>query len=319
MKEPLISVIMSAYNEEEEWLRESILSILNQTWKNLELIVVLDHPENQKLRDVILEYQRKDQRLIFIENEKNLGLVASLNKALGFVKGQYVVRMDADDICDLRRFQWQYQVMEKTGADFVLSAMDFLYDGTDLVIGASDEALGSEQVAKVMEYGNISYHNTWFLKKKVYDQLNGYREVMYCEDLDFVLRGLQEGMKIIKSPHHVVQYRLRSNSVSRSYTMEQAMKGRYLRKKYRQKKAIKELSPKALNRRFSKYTSEEKEKYHKANETLELLSRNLAEKNWIGCGKCVLSKFFISPYFRMLFMEYFQSWIVRKCLAGKGI
>ena len=129
MKEPLISIIMSTYNEEEEWLRQSIESILDQTWKNLELILVLDNPENQKLEEVILQYQAKDPRLVFVKNERNQGLVDSLNKALTLVKGEYVARMDADDICYPKRLEWQYQMMKKTKADFVLSAMDFLYDG----------------------------------------------------------------------------------------------------------------------------------------------------------------------------------------------
>ena len=57
-----ISVIMGVYNEEEIWVRESIESILNQTYKNLEFVIILDNPENKKLKSVIEEYSKKDNR-----------------------------------------------------------------------------------------------------------------------------------------------------------------------------------------------------------------------------------------------------------------
>ena len=82
MMNKLVSVIMSVYNEESKWLRQSIESILNQTYSNLEFIIVVDNPECQRINELLLEYKNKDNRIVVLKNEKNIGLVESLNKAL---------------------------------------------------------------------------------------------------------------------------------------------------------------------------------------------------------------------------------------------
>ena len=93
-----VSVILSAYNEEERWFREAVESIINQSYENFELILILDNPNNTLLEGIINEYVNKDNRIIYIKNEKNLGLVKSLNKGLSYCRGEYIARMDADDI-----------------------------------------------------------------------------------------------------------------------------------------------------------------------------------------------------------------------------
>ena len=75
MKEIDVSVILSAYNEEERWFREAVESIINQSYENFELILILDNPNNTLLEGIISEYANKDNRIVYIKNEKNLGLV----------------------------------------------------------------------------------------------------------------------------------------------------------------------------------------------------------------------------------------------------
>ena len=79
MKEIDVSVILSAYNEEERWFREAVESIINQSYENFEFILILDNPNNTLLEEIINEYCNKDNRIVYIKNEKNLGLVKSLN------------------------------------------------------------------------------------------------------------------------------------------------------------------------------------------------------------------------------------------------
>ncbi len=69
-KEPEISVIMSTYNEKRRFLIESIESILNQTFKDFEFIIVLDNPQNEEIRQCVYEYASADQRIRVIENER---------------------------------------------------------------------------------------------------------------------------------------------------------------------------------------------------------------------------------------------------------
>lgn len=93
------------YNEKQDWLTESINSILNQTYLNLEFIIVLDNPENIELKNILNEYKLKDSRVKLLINEVNKGLVFSLNRALKECSGDYIARMDADDISHLDRIK----------------------------------------------------------------------------------------------------------------------------------------------------------------------------------------------------------------------
>ena len=79
----LVSVIMSVYNETEEVLKQSIESILNQTWKNIEFIIVNDNPDNYVLQEVLDKYCKKDQRIKILQNKRNLGLAKSMNLEIG--------------------------------------------------------------------------------------------------------------------------------------------------------------------------------------------------------------------------------------------
>src|SRR5690348_17026682 len=99
---------MSVYNEQDDWLKQSIESILNQTYQYFEFIIVLDNPNNKAAKRLLERYQQIDNRIKLIYNEENIGLTNSLNKALEVAKGTYIARMDADDISDPRRFEIQY-------------------------------------------------------------------------------------------------------------------------------------------------------------------------------------------------------------------
>ena len=98
---------MSIYSEEEEWIRESIDSILNQTFSDFEFIIINDNPNRDKNNSLLTEYTRIDNRIIIITNEENIGLTKSLNKGLEIARGKYIARMDADDISLPTRFEKQ--------------------------------------------------------------------------------------------------------------------------------------------------------------------------------------------------------------------
>lgn len=110
MNKPLISVLLPCYNA-EMYVEEAIVSILNQTYTNFELIVINDC-SSDGTRDILLKFQKQDSRIILVENEKNLGLVFTLNKGLNLAKGKYIARMDADDISFPERFEKQVDKLE---------------------------------------------------------------------------------------------------------------------------------------------------------------------------------------------------------------
>lgn len=119
LKKGLVSVIMSNYNTSEEYLREAIESILNQTYSDFEFIIVDDCSTDNSL-DIINSYT--DPRIVILKNEKNLGITKSLNRALKIAKGEFVARMDGDDIALPERLEKQ--------VDFLRADPDVIVCGT---------------------------------------------------------------------------------------------------------------------------------------------------------------------------------------------
>lgn len=110
MSHPIfVSVIMSVYNTKEEYLRAAIESILNQTHKNFEFIIINDYSD---LATANVLHSYTDHRIKLIENTENLGLTKSLNIALEAATGKYIFRMDADDVSLPDRFKEQIKYME---------------------------------------------------------------------------------------------------------------------------------------------------------------------------------------------------------------
>lgn len=108
--EPLISVIMPVHNA-QKYLETSIKSVLTQSYKNFQFIIVNDG-SSDKSEKLIKRFQKKDKRIIVLHNKKNIGVTKSLNKALRQAKGKYVIRMDADDWSHPIRFKSQVKLME---------------------------------------------------------------------------------------------------------------------------------------------------------------------------------------------------------------
>ena len=108
LKKGLVSVIMSNYNTPEEYLRQAIDSVLHQTYSNFEFIIIDDCSTDDSLA-VIESYT--DNRIIVLKNEVNLGITKSLNRGLAVARGEYIARMDADDICLPERFKKQVEYL----------------------------------------------------------------------------------------------------------------------------------------------------------------------------------------------------------------
>lgn len=123
MKKPLVSVLMPVYNA-SAYLIESMSSIINQTYNHLEIIIVDDGCTDDSM-DIVHSFY--DKRVKLIRNSKNIGLAASLNKAIRLAQGKYLARMDADDIAFPMRFEKQVNFLEHhSEVDVLGTAMQYL-------------------------------------------------------------------------------------------------------------------------------------------------------------------------------------------------
>ena len=231
--EERISVIMSTYNEQEDWLRKSIESILNQTYTNLEVIIVIDNPQNEVLTKVIEELSWRDSRIQVLKNPQNMGLVRSLNRALQQATGTLVARMDADDISYPQRLEQEYRFMREQNIDFVMGTVDYIDEDGNVDTNTFEKQYIGKSFNRILRIGNISSHPTWLLKREIYQKLGGYRDIDGCEDFEFLLRAVQHGYRCGRMSQHILCYRMRSSGISRSKAMEQFLRMDYWRNLYR--------------------------------------------------------------------------------------
>ena len=300
-----IAVLMTAYNEEKEWVCESMESVLGQTYGDLHLYVLLDNPENDALKDLLKSYEEKDSRVSFFVNEKNLGLVKSLNKLLDIVTEKYIARMDADDICEPSRLEREMKFLTDNNLDFVMTDCSFLYPNGERGCGQSLPDLIGEVFNEASAYGNVSLHNTWLMRKEVYASLKGYREVRFCEDYDFVLRAIQHKFSIGRMSEETVVYRLREGSVSSLNAKEQFEKARLLRYMYRKGRSVSKISPEKLNDRFSSYSMEQKEKFAEAKTEIDAFAGNLYAGSYVSAMGKAIKILLLSSEGRRLFFNLF--------------
>ena len=100
---PKVTVLMPVYNTKEEYLRETIDSILGQTFTDFEFLIINDASTDKRVREVVLSYD--DDRIVYVENEKNLGISESSNKGITLAKGEYIARQDHDDVSLPKRLE----------------------------------------------------------------------------------------------------------------------------------------------------------------------------------------------------------------------
>lgn len=225
---PLVSVIMSAYNENECELSSSIESILNQTYRNIEFLIVNDNPENKTLSFVLNTYMQQDDRIVVINNLENMGLVNSLNKAISHATGRYLARMDADDIARPERIQQQLAFMIDNDLDIVGGFFDLIDEHGTSMNQTITIPVNHRQICKDIRWRSCIPHPTWLVRREVYESLGGYRQIPYAEDYDFLLRLLRTNYKTGNLPCVVLDYRVRPLGISVSNQLKQEAVQNYL-------------------------------------------------------------------------------------------
>lgn len=221
MSNPLISVIMSVYREPKEWIIRSIDSILTQTMKDFEFIVVCDNPDYSIAQELILDYHNRDNRLKYIFNDANIGLTKSLNKALSLAVGKYIARMDADDISLPDRFCQQVCFLESNPVYSICSTdTDIINDKGDVVRRHNYKGMYDQSW---LFWDNPIAHSTVMMRRDVL----GMRKPLYNENFktaqDFelwqylLLRGCN--FYIMKETH--LLYRKSSQQISKSHGCSQ--------------------------------------------------------------------------------------------------
>lgn len=209
----MISVIMSVYNESASDLSEAIDSILAQTYTDFEFIIVCDNPNNIELIELIQKYELADKRVCLIKNEKNIGLALSLNKAANQAVGEYLFRMDADDISYPERMIVQYKEISENNLDLVCSGYDIINEKSE-IIRKNVGYYKDETMRGSIPYQVTIHHPTVMMRKDFFDSVGGYRNYICAQDYDLWLRMWYANARMKNINQSLLKYRIREGSIT---------------------------------------------------------------------------------------------------------
>lgn len=302
----MISVIMSTYKEDERSLRESIESILNQTYRDFEYIIILDYPDNDVHKSVIEEYALKDDRIHFYINEKNMGLTDSLNRGLSLCHSEYIARMDADDISLPDRLERQMKYLEKNHYDLIGGITEMINENGSLLYSIKSVPTDPKKINKALRYSQCIAHPTWLGRKEVFEKNAGYRHMPLCEDYDFTLRAVLNGFVVSNLNEAVLKYRMTSNSISRSNLFEQYLYMSYITNEYKNNRIAS--VDKAYAYVQQHLNEKDSDKYLKANVIFNRMLQEMSDKQFLSFmkdGFCLLfsSKYYLNKIYRFMMLS----------------
>lgn len=227
----MLSVLMSVYNETEQELWESVESILAQTFKDFEFIIVNDNPERKELKEILHKIKTKDSRVKVINNETNIGLALSLNKAAETSTGEIFIRMDADDISHPDRFLKQMNEIRK-GYDLVFTSFIFIDECSNLINSSSSnlDNYSTYDIHNCLPLKNMIHHPTVAMTKEIFMKAGRYRAFQVAQDYDLWLRIYDVGGKFKMMDSPLLKYRVRETSITRTKKYQQKVTLDYTRK-----------------------------------------------------------------------------------------
>lgn len=217
MNTPKVSVLMSVYNG-ERYLGEAIDSILNQTFTDFEFVII-DDASTDSTAAILDSYP--DARLVRLKNETNLGLTQSLNRGLAVVRGEYVARMDADDISLPERLAKQVNYLDTHPEVGVVGAQVNFIDTEGRSLGPVTYPTDPLLIDWTMLLSNRLWHPLAMFRRDLVQTLGGYnQDFAFAQDYDLWLR-LRQVAQIRLLPDFLLKYRAHANSASTERFVEQ--------------------------------------------------------------------------------------------------
>lgn len=224
---PNISVIMSIYNESQEYVKESVDSILNQSFNAFEFIIVVDNPNiDKQIKDYL---NTLPSNVVVIYNQVNIGLAMSMNKAASVAKGKYLARMDADDISQRDRLKIQFEEMENNGYDMTCTYTECINEQGKIM-----DIHPLKTKIQCLPYMCTVKHPTVMMKKETFDSVGGYRNFPCAQDYDLWLRFIEKNISMHYIDLPLLKYRIRKNSISGANFPKQQYTAWYIQNLYRE-------------------------------------------------------------------------------------
>lgn len=221
-----VSVLMSVFNETESQIRESVESILQQTFQDFEVIIVNDNPNRNDVEGILNSYN--DKRIIFSQNSQNIGLALSMNKAAELSHSDILARMDADDIAEPQRLESEIKYIQE-GYDMVFSGYTFIDENSNPLTNQTAPEYSNVNIEKkIMLDPSIIHHPTTLFKRSIFKITGGYRNFPCSQDSDLWLRMAEAGARFYYVSDKLLRYRINSQSVSNKRWYKQQLTCNYI-------------------------------------------------------------------------------------------
>ena len=205
---PKVSVLMPAYNA-AKYINTAIESMLNQTFTDFEFIIINDGSTDET-EEIIKSYQ--DSRIRYFKNETNIKLIATLNKGFDLCRGEFIVRMDADDISHSDRIEKQVSFMEQNPE---IGLCGTAFESFGFINGPYHYRLTDQEIRIRLLHECHMLHPSIILRTSVIRENNIYMTVLHGEDLDFFIR-ISEHTKLANLPDILINYQQLPESMSKA-------------------------------------------------------------------------------------------------------
>lgn len=207
---PAVSVLMPVFNT-ERYVKEAIDSILNQTFKDFELIVLNDASTDSS-KEVVLSVQ--DSRIRYIENEQNKGLSFSRNRLLSEAKGVYIAWLDADDIAYPTRLEEEYRFLEEHKEHAMVASWARLIDAEDKPTGDFIKSyIPNEYLSALLLFVNYFVQSSVMLRRSFLPDVHYRPEFPPTEDYELWVR-IAAKYPVTILPKTLVDYRIHTSNIS---------------------------------------------------------------------------------------------------------
>ncbi len=229
--EPLVSVLITCYNE-EKYIGEAIQSIIDQTYKNIEILIQDDHSEDNSWK-IVADYQKKDKRIKAFRNDENYGRPYVRNKLVEKARGKYIAWQDGDDISFPERIALQVEYLENKPEVVAVGGGLLLFKGSINNITEKRDYSDDQKYlkSKVFRFSPFA-QGVSMVRKSVIDRVGKYDEhFLIAQDYDMMFRlGMKGEFGNIQKP--LLYYRQHSESATYKKFKTQIINTTYIRLYY---------------------------------------------------------------------------------------
>lgn len=207
-----ISVVMATYNREKT-VKQAVESVLKQTYKNFEFIII-DDCSSDNTPEIIEKYAQKDNRINFIKNSENLGCTKNNITLMNMAKGKYVAHMDDDDICDKKRLEKQVKFLEENPD--VAAVGTFIEPFGEKKEKSWVTATDCDLIKLLINFYNPFCHPSTMFNKEILDKykINYCENAVYSSDYEILSQITIKNLKISNIPEKLLKYRMHKNRIT---------------------------------------------------------------------------------------------------------